>query len=187
MHFIIFCLVLKKLNNISSYAYFFRKSKVSRQLKIPSIQKSLFFFPLNPYIKSFLLEFSSRKFEQSYLFQMTDRIPPKLLPGEGIGPTEGHHQQVKYLDISCLFTFFCQTNDSISGMMSNSAISSSSTLSSEPVKPQPMSNGLPPTPKVHMGACFSKVRQIFTQICKNQNRESKALKYPHCARIKVRK
>ena len=43
-------------------------------------------------------------------------------------------------------------------MMSSSAISSSSTLSSEPVKPQPMSNGLPPTPKVHMGACFSKVK-----------------------------
>ena len=43
------------------------------------------------------------------------------------------------------------------GMLSASTISSSSTLSSEPAKPQPMSNGLPPTPKVHMGACFSKV------------------------------
>ena len=44
------------------------------------------------------------------------------------------------------------------GMLSHtSTISSSSTLSSEPAKPQPMSNGLPPTPKVHMGACFSKV------------------------------
>jgi len=42
-------------------------------------------------------------------------------------------------------------------MLSASTISSSSTLSSEPAKPQPMSNGLPPTPKVHMGACFSKV------------------------------
>ena len=47
-------------------------------------------------------------------------------------------------------------------MMSNSAMSSSSTLSSEPVKPQPMSNGLPPTPKVHMGACFSKVKKNFS-------------------------
>ena len=48
--------------------------------------------------------------------------------------------------------------------MSNSAMSSSSTLSSEPVKPQPMSNGLPPTPKVHMGACFSKVKLKYTDI-----------------------
>lgn len=27
--------------------------------------------------------------------------------------------------------------------------------------PRPMSNGLPPTPKVHMGACFSKVRTLI--------------------------
>ena len=34
----------------------------------------------------------------------------------------------------------------------------SSTLGSEGVKQQqPISHGLPPTPKVHMGACFSKV------------------------------
>lgn len=26
--------------------------------------------------------------------------------------------------------------------------------------PRPISNGLPPTPKVHMGACFSKVSMI---------------------------
>ena len=37
----------------------------------------------------------------------------------------------------------------------------SGNLSGEPLKQQqqqqPISNGLPPTPKVHMGACFSKV------------------------------
>ena len=27
--------------------------------------------------------------------------------------------------------------------------------------PRPVSNGLPPTPKVHMGACFSKVIFFF--------------------------
>lgn len=27
--------------------------------------------------------------------------------------------------------------------------------------PRPISNGLPPTPKVHMGACFSKVSTIY--------------------------
>lgn len=27
--------------------------------------------------------------------------------------------------------------------------------------PRPISNGLPPTPKVHMGACFSKVSMIY--------------------------
>lgn len=27
--------------------------------------------------------------------------------------------------------------------------------------PKPISNGLPPTPKVHMGACFSKVNIII--------------------------
>ena len=34
-----------------------------------------------------------------------------------------------------------------------------STLSSEPQGTKQASNGLPPTPKVHMGACFSKVRR----------------------------
>lgn len=27
--------------------------------------------------------------------------------------------------------------------------------------PRPISNGLPPTPKVHMGACFSKVHKVI--------------------------
>lgn len=30
--------------------------------------------------------------------------------------------------------------------------------------PRPISNGLPPTPKVHMGACFSKVKIIMLEI-----------------------
>ena len=29
--------------------------------------------------------------------------------------------------------------------------------------PRPVSNGLPPTPKVHMGACFSKVNNLLLQ------------------------
>ena len=35
----------------------------------------------------------------------------------------------------------------------------SSHLNSQSI--QPASNGLPPTPKVHMGACFSKVSKYF--------------------------
>lgn len=38
--------------------------------------------------------------------------------------------------------------------------------------PRPVSNGLPPTPKVHMGACFSKVRESmifdFTRASSNK-------------------
>lgn len=30
--------------------------------------------------------------------------------------------------------------------------------------PRPISNGLPPTPKVHMGACFSKVSSVYLSI-----------------------
>jgi hypothetical protein len=41
--------------------------------------------------------------------------------------------------------------------MSSTDSTVTSNFSSEPIKPQPLSNGLPPTPKVHMGACFSKV------------------------------
>ena len=38
----------------------------------------------------------------------------------------------------------------------------SSTLGSEGIKQQqPISHGLPPTPKVHMGACFSKVPTLL--------------------------
>lgn len=32
--------------------------------------------------------------------------------------------------------------------------------------PRPPSNGLPPTPKVHMGACFSKVGTFYLQTSK---------------------
>lgn len=47
--------------------------------------------------------------------------------------------------------------------------------------PRLMSNGLPPTPKVHMGACFMKVRKFITL-----NKNNWKLFINHCCAVKIR-
>ena len=66
-----------------------------------------------------------------------------------------------------MFYFFSFSDDGISPLapprnrnrQDTEVNDDSSHLNSQSI--QPASNGLPPTPKVHMGACFSKVINYF--------------------------